>query len=45
MDRCHVVVRGGNSCPGAYCPSGAAAKVAAGPETYGLSGGLGRSVR
>ena len=45
MDRCQVVVCAGNSCPGVYCPSGAAAKVAAGPETDRLSGGLSRSVR
>ena len=42
---CRVVVRVGSSCTGAYCPSAAAAEVAAGPQTGGLGGGLGRQTR
>ena len=49
MDRFYVVMHVGNSCPEIFCPSSAAAEVAAevaaGLQTDGLSSGLGRSAR
>ena len=40
-----MVVCVSSSCTGAHCPSAAAAEVAAGPQTGGLGGGLGKPSR